>query len=343
MTGSRPSHRERSPAPATPVCADDHPASFAAIRGQLTNRRGVRLVDYLAQLTPHYWRIYLDLAVGGAALAGSVAGIAAGQTAGISALLLVPLGATLIGFWYFYLVSFIHEGVHWNLASNPTVNDLLCNVLASCMIATHLGSWRQHHFEHHRSLGTVHDTEVTYFLPLNVVAMLKSLAGMRAVEALLSYLRRMNDARKPGTSVIDPRLCVGVIAAATAHGMVVVGLWALGWTAASVAWLLGVGGVMPLFNTIRQVLEHRAADASAHVDYFRTDHGAHTRMFGTGWFDTVFGSAGANRHLLHHWEPQVSYTRLADLERFLGDTAVRDVIDRHRTTYVRSFRDLFSV
>lgn len=328
----------------TSVVADDHSASFAEVRGQLANSQGVRLVDYLGQLTPRYWRVYLDLAVGGAALAGSIAFIAAGQTAGISPVLLVPLGAALVGFWYFYLVSFIHEGVHWNLASDETMNDLICNVLASCMIAAHVVSWRQHHFEHHRSLGTVHDTEVTYFLPLNIVAVLKSVSGVRAIEALLSYLRRMSDVRSPAAfSAIEPRLYVGPIVAATAHGLIVVGLWALGWTAASVAWLLGVGGVMPLLNTIRQVLEHRADSARPDVDYFRTDQGACARMFGSGWLDSMFGSAGANRHLLHHWEPQVSYTRLADLERFLADTAAREIMDRRRTTYYRALRDLFSV
>lgn len=338
---------ERSGYRASLVAANDYSASFAEIREHLANSHGVRLVDYVGQLTPIYWRVYFDLAVGCAALAGSIVLIAAGQTAGIPPVLLVPLGAALIGFWYFYLVSFIHEGVHSNLAHDRNINDLICGVLTSCMIGAHIGSWRKHHFEHHRSLGTIHDTEMSYFFPLNCVAVLKSVLGVRAIEALLSYMRRTsgrgrNVRRHAVFSGIEARLRVGLIVGLTAHGVIVGGLWALGWAAASVAWVLGIGGVMPLLNTIRQVVEHRADSARPDVDYSQTDQGACARMFGNGWLDSVFGSAGANRHLLHHWEPQVSYTRLADLERFLADTPVRTIMDRRRTTYYRAFRDLFS-
>jgi len=32
------------------------------------------------------------------------------------------------------------------------------------------------------------------------------------------------------------------------------------------------------------------------------------RLFGDDFFSCTFGGAGFNRHLLHHWEPQISYT-----------------------------------
>ena len=323
--------------------AHDHSASFAALRGQLVNSRGVRLVDYVSQLTPIYWRIYLDLAVGGAALVSSVAALAVAESAGVSRAVVVVVGAACVGFWYFYVVSFIHEGLHWNLARDPLVNDRICSVLASCMIATRVDAWRPHHFEHHRSLGTIRDTETTYFEPLGVAAMLKSLSGVRAVQALSAYFRRMSGARRPAAaSTRAPHLYRGLVVAVATHGLIVMALWSLGWTATALAWLAGVGGVMPLLNTIRQVLEHRADDARPDVDYARTDQGACARMFGTGWIDTLFGSAGANRHLLHHWEPQVSYTRLGDLEAFLVDTPARVIIDRRRTTYSECFRALFA-
>jgi fatty acid desaturase len=328
---------------------EDYSASFTRIRAQLVDSRGVHFDDFLGQLTPRYGRIYCDLSVGAAAVIGSVTLVCAAQSLGISPLFLVPPGAVLIGFCLFYLMSFIHEGVHWNLAPDRTTNDLICKTLSSCMMGVHIDVWRRHHFEHHRSLGTIHDTEVTYFFPLNIIAILKSASGVRAIEALVAYVRRSGglSRRNPrsgalGRSGADPRVWIGLFAGIASHGLIVAALWMAGWTAASVAWVLAIGAVAPVLNTIRQVLEHRSPDARSDVDYTTMDQGACTRLFGAGWLDSLFGSAGANRHLLHHWEPQVSYTRLADLERFLADTPARMIMERRRTTYLKAFSELMS-
>jgi hypothetical protein len=101
--------------------------------------------------------------------------------------------------------------------------------------------------------------------------------------------------------------------------------------------------VFPLLATLRQALEHRDDKARSDIDYAKTDQGAYTRLFGDGWFARTFGGAGFNRHLLHHWEPHVSYTRLADLERFLASTPIAAVMEMRRTSYGEAFRRLFSI
>jgi hypothetical protein len=73
------------------------------------------------------------------------------------------------------------------------------------------------------------------------------------------------------------------------------------------------------------------------------DHGAFTRLFKGGIFANTFGGAGFNRHLLHHWEPQVSYTNLPELEAFLETTAMRHIMQQRRTTYRETFCRLFSI
>jgi fatty acid desaturase len=184
---------------------------------------------------------------------------------------------------------------------------------------------------------------------LNVKAVLKSLLGIRAIEALLLYLKGTKQraagmtrgAQTTRALAIAPA-SRAVILGAAVHCLILGGLWLSGWSAAALAWILGVGGVMPLLNTIRQVLEHRTMDARAEIDYARTNQGACARIFGTGLFASTFGSAGANRHLLHHWEPEISYTRLAELERFLADTPMHVVMEKRRTTYYAAFRSLLS-
>ena len=54
----------------------------------------------------------------------------------------------------------------------------------------------------------------------------------------------------------------------------------------------------------------------------------------------AFGSAGFWRHLLHHWDPTVSYTRYDDLENFLMDTRLAGEIDKSRTSYLAVWRGL---
>ena len=96
----------------------------------------------------------------------------------------------------------------------------------------------------------------------------------------------------------------------------------------------------PFFGSLRQLLEHRSAAASRHVDYSVAPHGRMTRMFREGPFGSTFGAAGFTRHLLHHWDPSVSYTNLAEVEVFLrGCAAARPHLGK--TGYLRAFGALY--
>ena len=89
--------------------------------------------------------------------------------------------------------------------------------------------------------------------------------------------------------------------------------------------------------TVRTILEHRDDLVEATRDCTKVPHGAFTRTFGDGPLASTLGAAGFNRHLLHHWEPQVSYTRLRELEAFLMRTDVAPILERRRSTYVGTF------
>ena len=65
-----------------------------------------------------------------------------------------------------------------------------------------------------------------------------------------------------------------------------------------------------------------------------------TRLFGDGPLARVFGGAGFNRHLLHHLEPQISYTRLGDLEAFVMATSLAPRLDARRASYLGTFAEL---
>ena len=89
-------------------------------------------------------------------------------------------------------------------------------------------------------------------------------------------------------------------------------------------------------------MEHRDENAPSDRDFTKFAHGKVNRMFGSGPVASTLGGAGFNRHLLHHWEPQISYTNLAEVEWFLNDTNVAPVLARHQTSYFRTFFQLLS-
>ena len=92
---------------------------------------------------------------------------------------------------------------------------------------------------------------------------------------------------------------------------------------------------------LRPTLEHRDEKARKAVNYFKVPHGIINRLFGDGPIASTLGGAGFNRHLLHHIEPKISYTRLKEFERYLLDTRFKDEIKRHQTTYWETFIELF--
>ena len=107
------------------------------------------------------------------------------------------------------------------------------------------------------------------------------------------------------------------------------------------AWVIGVIAWFPFFGVLRQILEHRDEYANPETDYTTAVHGAIHRLFGDGLLASTLGGAGFNRHLLHHWDPQVSYTRLRDLERFLMDTEGAAYLQAQKTSYTKTFWTLF--
>jgi fatty acid desaturase len=197
----------------------------------------------------------------------------------------------------------------------------------------------------------IDDSEHTYFFPLNLLFVFKGLVGWRALEVLISRHRYLDqsggeqaatnqdDRTEAELTRLEPILVVGVVAhAAIVAASLLTGQWEL-----AVAWVLAIGMTFPFLGALRQLLEHRSEQADSRANYFAVPHGAYTRMFVQGPVSATLGAAGFSRHLLHHWEPQVSYTNLRELELFLMKTSLGDVIRARRTTYASAFLRLFSL
>jgi len=107
--------------------------------------------------------------------------------------------------------------------------------------------------------------------------------------------------------------------------------------ATAVVWLAAAALIFPFWQTLRQVLEHRAGSAKCSTDFRQVQHGPINRIFEGGFFSRYYGAAGFNRHLLHHWDPTVSYTRFNEMEAFFNCTTLAGELRASRSTYFATF------
>jgi fatty acid desaturase len=288
--------------------------------------------SFRARLTPRWGLVWLQLGAGYLALAAIVGGLAAWDPSGIAAVAAALGGAVLVGYVVAYLNNFFHEAAHYNVAPGRRANDLLTNLAMAWLYGTSIGLYRRVHFQHHRALGTTMDSESSYFDPLRVRYLAEGLLGVRALKSLRRHqaaTRNVDEGEEDGGGA---RIGWALVALAVNGALVAALALAGAWSAAG-AWALGEVAFFPFFVSLRQLLEHRDEEADAETDYFEVDHGATNRLFGDGPVASTLGSAGFNRHALHHWEPQVSCTRLRELERYLSRTELAPYLAERRTTY----------
>ncbi|WP_326524946.1 fatty acid desaturase family protein [Sphingomonas sp.] len=308
------------------VAAGAPPVTPAAFRQRMLVETGQRYATFRKTLAPRYHRVLIDIALGYAALAGLL--VLVGQASGFwGGLAAACAGAVGIGFLVAYLQLFIHEGAHFNLSADKRTNDRIADWLVCWQVGTSIAAYRATHSEHHRHLGRVGDTEVSYRHALTPRFVAEMLFGVHAVRV---FAARKDQPRARAAAKSSTPLLRGLYL----HTAIVGTLLVLGWWPAVLAWLGGIAIAFPFFATVRQLLEHRPTPGMV-------DEGdSVTRLFGDGPFARIFGGAGFNRHLLHHIEPQVSYTRLADLEAFLKTTSMAAVLDARRATYLGTFAEL---
>ena len=66
------------------------------------------------------------------------------------------------------------------------------------------------------------------------------------------------------------------------------------------------------------------------------------RIFGNDFFSRYFGAAGFNKHFLHHIDPSISYTAFKEMESFLNNSNMSDVLKSNKLSYFQTFKSLFN-
>lgn len=299
-------------------------------------------VEFRKGLTPHYGLAWAHIALGHLTwLLALVAMIVLEKTKPLYGWLAAVPGGVLVGYTVSALHLFMHEASHYHLAPSKRWNDILSNIFLGPLIGMETNYYRSVHFVHHRLIGTHTDTERSYFNALTLRFILETLTGLRVLRVMGQRKQNIETHYPAGKSIVFKNNVMFVVAALL-HSVLIGGLLYKGFCATAAAWAAGMGIWFPFFAMFRQILEHRTPQASAAVDYSVIDQGASHRMFGEGLIASTLGAAGFNRHLIHHWDPSVSYTRLKDVEMFLADTPLQAEVQAAQTTYLKTFWLLFN-
>ncbi len=249
----------------------------------------------------------------------------------------LPVSALVIGYILAYLHLFIHAAAHYELHTSKAKNDLISDLFLGIFFGIAIKKYRKIHWLHHTHLGTKNDSEHSYFNELNIFFLLKSITGIHTLSVILS--RGKTSGQFDNQSLSSKYYSLYTIAFHLAWNLLL--YFAGGWQLVF-AWLAGLIIVFPVLATLRQLMEHRDVDAPGNVNFQETDHGKVSRLFGDNFIDSSFGAAGFNKHLLHHWDPSISYTRLGEVENFLKkcpETA--GIIHDSKTSYLKTFIALF--
>ena len=317
---------------------------FQLLKNGLYNRVGISYIDFKKTLKPNYTRVWADIILGWAGifimLTGSWLLLKHGNL--IFKFIIFFTSTVLIGYMIAYLVNFFHEAAHYNISDNKETNDRLANLLIGILIGQGIKNYRIVHWQHHAALGTTNDTERSYFESLDLRFLFFSLTGISALSFFLKRNEFVSTNKKdPGTILKKEKysqLFISLVFHIALLSLML--LFKKYWLV--IIWVMAVGCFYPFFNRLRQLIEHRSDNADKKINYAKTDHGKLTRIFGNSLFDKSFGSAGFNKHMLHHLEPAISYTRLNELEKFLRETSLGEVVIKQRSSYIDIFKRLLN-
>ena len=304
---------------------------------EVTGTDGVSYAVYRNNLSPRYSKVTFDILKGYFfLLLVSALSIFAGIRFYRFWWVIIPISSIITGYIAAYLALFIHEAGHFNIHPGKKMNDRLATVFLCLPFGLSLKSYRKIHWQHHLYLGTVQDTEISYFNALTKLFIVETLTG---IHLLRTIMKKEKNPILTAEQVKNSRMML--FAGIILHAIIITAALLTGNWPFAVSWVLGFGVFFPFFATIRQILEHRDELAHHATDFYKQPHGKVSRLFVHTILSSSFGSAGFTRHMIHHWDPQISYTRLKDIERFLSNSEkTSGIIQSSRTSYTRVIKKL---
>jgi len=205
-----------------------------------------------------------------------------------------------------------HDAVHYNVARNRRLNDLIINLFVGVPQLLPVHVYRSLHLSHHRNLGTTRDPERALlfagqpwqYSPVSPGTLLRQLAGdlflVNGIRTLIAFANERRDPRRLG---LAPRLAYPELWLMIAGYLALIAIGFLiapTFTAhALVLWLVAQLTMLQLLQKIRSLAEHAGADIA-------TSHN-----WRTGWLGRLtIWPYHINFHRQHHDEPATPWYEL---------------------------------
>jgi fatty acid desaturase len=307
---------------------------------EVSDSKGTIYSSYRKTLKANFTIVWRDITIGYFLLVATVVFyFILEKSFGISWLTIIslPFVAFIAAFWLAFIQLFVHEAAHYNIHPNKKTNDLLANIFLCVILGVNIKSYRLTHSKHHVKLGQTEDTEHSYFNKLTPLFVLKMLTGIHVLDVLKSRNKLNNAQTEKSLSQSKSALLLGALLNFSFLLVLVI----FGYFLTAALWIATVIVFYPFFATIRQLLEHRGEEYNSDINFKEINHGKNSRLFKSNLFSYFMGGAGFDRHLLHHWDPEISYTRLKDVERFLSDTEkCGPIVKEAQTGYFETFLKL---
>ena len=228
--------------------------------------------------------------------------------------LLYILAVAFIGARQHALLILMHDGVHYRLFRNRTLNDWVSEILLAWPHLVSARSYRKNHLAHHKYLNSPQDPDLkrhegdpAWLFPQTVSNLAKTLfrdiSGLNGI-VLLKLAASLVSDEPVSTSFLVARY--GFYAAAL--GVIV---YAGAFKGLLIYWLVPFFTWLVFIMRIRSIAEHYAIEpAGAAYPSIRTTRAA--------WLERVFlAPKNVNYHIEHHFFPSVPFYRLPKLHAIL--------------------------
>jgi fatty acid desaturase len=312
---------------------------------KLTNSKGELYGDFRKRLLPNYLRIQWSILLTFLTCVALSVVIISNDV--VPVLLLV--GVVPLSLLQLRLLNVIHEGAHYLLARTRPANDLFCNLVAGWIFVVAVDQYRITHIEHHRNLGEPGDPENAHMDELDLTWLASAFSGLRTIKTLLLRKQIRHDVvrereKTPSASHWIVPVC-GSLIHLTILSLIMVGGINLG----EACWIAATYFVTPGLGMLRNLLEHRYVgnvdpsvwDALLDNPAALKVTQATTRTFTKSILSQLYGSMGFTRHLLHHWDPSISFQNLKEVHNFILDSKIGTLVASTDTTFTRQFASLW--
>lgn len=302
----------------------------------LKDSYGLSYLSFRKKLMPTFFKVWLDMVLCLVMMFLPSLFFKEIASSILISIIFIPLCSLWSAYWIHAYSCFFHEAAHFNIHRNKVTNDVISNLLLTPFFGLLVKGYRVSHWEHHKHLGTEKDTEISYRSVLSLKNLLQVVIGVYHLKVILKYIDNYQSVSPQAHKNLKSNIfLLTLILAVVVQTTITIFMFTDISIAAGLSWAIAYFILYPMLSKIRQTLEHRLLDVKIINDSI--EHGAAHRIFGTDFFSRYFGAAGFNRHLLHHYDPSISYTNFDELEDFLKNTSASEGLISKRTTYSETF------